>query len=132
MAHRHSWTEVGIAEALGGEALHESAYDRVRPRIPTSSDNADGIGLLVELHQTLTVAADIGVDVERVDGVDAEGKDLIGIFLTATRGGSQNGDVDVLQVADILDDLILCEFCRLVFCAIAAYDTSHLHVGSGL
>ena len=71
MTHRHTGTEVGLAKSLRSKALHEGTDDGVGTRIPTGGNHTDGVGLLVELHQTLTVAADIGVDVERVDGIDA-------------------------------------------------------------
>ena len=71
MSHRHTGAEVGVGESFGGEALHQCTYDAVGTWVPTGCDDADGACLLVQLHETLTIATDVGVYVERIDGVDA-------------------------------------------------------------
>ena len=132
VTHGHTRTEVGVGQSLRCEALHERADDGVGTRVPTGSNDADGIGLLVDGHQTLAIAANVGVDVEGIDGVDAQRKDLLGIFLARTCGCSQNGDVDILQFLDVLDNGIRSEFCWFVSGSASAYDTCYLEVGSGL
>jgi len=130
VAHRHARSEVGIAQALGGEALHQGAHDRVGAWVPSGSNDADGIGLLVDLHEALTIAANVGVDVERVDGIDTQGQDLLGVFFARAGGSGQNGNVHILQFFDILNNLILSQFGWLVLCSVSAYYTSNLEVGS--
>ena len=107
VAHRHTGSEVGVAQSLGSQALHQGANDRVGTWVPSGSNDADGIGLLVDFHQSLTIAADVGMDVERVNGIDAQRKNLFGVFLARAGGGGQDGYVHVLQFFDILNNLIL-------------------------
>ena len=132
VTHGHTRTEVGVGQSLRCEALHERADDGVGTRVPTSSNDADGVGLFVDGHQTLAIAANVGVDVEGIDGVDAQRENLLGIFLARTCGCSQNGDVDILQFLDVLDNGIRSEFCWFVSGSVSAYDTCYLEVGSGL
>ena len=132
VTHRHAGAEVGVGESLRSEALHECAHDAVGTRVPACGNHADGAGLLVEFHQTLPVAAYVGVDVERVDGVDAQGQYHVGILLTRAGGGGEDGHIDILQFADVLHHVILCQFCGLVLCTIATYDACHFHVGGCL
>ncbi len=87
MAHRHAGTEVGVGKAFRGEALHEGAHDRVAARIPTGGDDAHGVGFLIDGHQVAAVVANHGVDVERVDSIDAQWQNLTGVFFTRTGGG---------------------------------------------
>ena len=64
VAHRHTRTEVGVRETLRSQTLHQGAHDRVAARIPACCNHTHGVGLLVEFHQTLTVATDLCVDIE--------------------------------------------------------------------
>ena len=107
VAHRHTGSEVGVAQSLGSQALHQGADDRVGTWVPSGSNDADGIGLLVDFHQSLTIATDVGMDVERVNGIDAQRKNLFGVFLARAGRGGQDGYVHVLQFFDILNNLIL-------------------------
>ena len=132
MTHRHTRTEVGITQSLGCETLHEGTDDRITTRIPTCSNHADGVCLLIEFHQTLTIAAYVRVDVERVDGVDTQRQDHVSILLARACWGGEDGHIDILQFADVLHHVILCQFCGLVLCAIATYDACHFHVGGCL
>ena len=70
------------------------------------------------------------MDVERVDGIDTQGQDLLGVFFARTGGGGQNGNVHILQFFDILNNLILSQFSWLVLCSVSAYYTSNLEIGS--
>ena len=107
VAHRHTRTEVGIAESLRSKTLHQGADDGVGTRIPACGNDADGIRLLIQFHQTFAIAADISVDIERIDGIDTQGKNLIGILLTRASWRSENGYIHILQFADILYHIIL-------------------------
>ena len=72
------------------------------------------------------------MDVEGIDGIDAQGQYLLGIFLARAGGGGQDGDIDVLEFLDVLDNLVLGEFCGLVGSPVPTYYTGNLEVGSGL
>ena len=132
VSHRHSWAEVGVAQALGSQALHQGTYNAVTAWIPSCCNDTDGICLLVQLHQSFTVATDISMDVERVNGIDAQGQDLLGKLLARAGRSGQNGNVDVLQFLDVLNDLVRCQFGGLVSITVASYYTCNLEVGSGL
>ena len=84
--------------------------------------------LLVQLHETLTVATYVGMDVEGIDGIDAQGKYLLGKLFTRTGGCSQNGNVNVLQLADVLYYVIGSQFGGFVGCAVSAYYTCYLEI----
>ena len=57
---------------------------------------------------------------------------LVGIFLARAGRGGENGYIHVFQFTDVLHDLILCEFCGLVLCTIAAHDTCYFKVWCSL
>lgn len=128
VAHRHAGAEVGVAEAFGREALHEGAHDGVGAWVPSGGNDADGAGLLVELHEALAVAANLCMDVEGVNGVDAQGQDLVGIFLAGAGGSGQDGYIDVLEFADVFDYGVGGQFGGFVLVAVAAHDASHLEI----
>ena len=132
VTHRHAWAEVSVTEAFWGETLHQCAHDTVAARIPSGSDDADGVRILVDSHQSLTVAADVGMDVEGIDSVDAQGQYLLGKLLAGAGGCGQDGNVNVFQLADVLDDLVGCQFCGLVGSSVASHNACNLKVGCGL
>ena len=72
------------------------------------------------------------MDIERVNSVNAQWQNLVSILLTATCWGSEDSYIYILQVADILHNLILCQLGGLVLSAITTHDTSYFKVGSGL
>ena len=131
VAHRHTRTEVGIAQALGGQTLHQGAYNAVAARIPTGGNDADGVGLLVQGHQAFTIATDIGMNVERVDGIDAQRQYLLGILLATAGRSSEDSDVDILQFSDVLHHLVVGQFSGFVCCSVSTHHTGNLEVGSG-
>ena len=61
-----------------------------------------------------------------------QGQNLLGIFLARAGRGGEDGYVDILQFADVLHDVILCQFCGFVLRAIAAHDACHFEVGGCL
>ncbi len=132
VAHRHARAEVGVREALRGEALHEGAHDAVGARIPSGGNHGDGARLLVELHEAFAVAANVGMDVERVDGVDAQRQNLLGILLARTGGRGEDGHLHVLQLADVAHHLVGSQFQRLVLSTLTAHDACNLEVGGCL
>ena len=132
MSHRHAGTEIGVGESFWCKALHQGAHDRVATWVPSGSNNADGARLAVDLHESLTVAAYVGVNIERVDGVDAERENLLGIFLARAGRSGEDGHVDVFQFTNILYHLVWCQFCGLVFCAMTTHDSGNFEVGRGL
>ena len=132
VAHRHTRAEVRIAEALGGKALHQRADDGVAARVPTGGNDADGLRLFINRCKGGTVVEDAGVDVERVDGVDAEGQDLPGIFLARTGGRGQDGYIDVLEFADVLNYFVGGQFGGLIVSTVATHDACNFKVRGGL
>ena len=129
MSHGHARTEIGVAEATGSEALHQRAHNRVAARIPSGSNDADGIGLLTELHQRATVIDDAGMDVEGIDGVDAQGQNLLGILLARTGGGGQDGYIDITQLTDVTDYLVLGELGGFILSTMTAHHACNLEIG---
>ena len=73
-----------------------------------------------------------GVDVERIDRVDAERKALFGVGFYAAGGCGKDCDVYILQFGDVLHHGIGGEFGRAINGTIAANHTGTLHVGRGL
>ena len=71
MAHRHTRSEVGIAQTFRSQALHQGTNDGVGTRVPSGSDDADGLRILIDRHQLSTVVEDACVDIEGIDGIDA-------------------------------------------------------------
>ena len=97
VSHGTAGTEIRVAHALRGEALHEGAHNGVGTRVPTGSYYAHGVVCLGDFIEGAAELYDAGVDVERIDGVDAEGQALFGIAFDAARGRSQDGDIDFLE-----------------------------------
>ena len=131
VAHRHARSEVGVVQSFWSETLHECADDGVGARIPSGRDDGHGAGLLADLHERAAIVHDAGVDVEAVDGVDAQRQYLFGIFLAAACRGGEYGHVDVLQFGDVLDNVIVCQFGGLVLCSRTAHDAGYFKVFRG-
>ena len=72
------------------------------------------------------------MDIERVNRIDSQGKNLLGIFLARAGGSSQNGHVDVFEFTNVFHYLVGSQFCRFVFCTVAAHDARNLEVGRSL
>ena len=128
VTHRHAGAEVRVAQALRGETLHERAHDTVAARVPTGGNNSHGTRLLADLHESLAIAANVGMNVERVDGIDAQRQDLLGIFLTRTGGRGKDGHIYVLQLANVAHHLIWSELQRLILGTLPAHDTSDFKI----
>ena len=128
MAHRHTRTEVGVAQSLRGEALHKGAHDGVASRIPACRDYAHAVVLLADRHEGVAVVKNTCVNVEAVNGVDAKGQNLLGILLAAARRSGENSHVDVLQFPDVLHHFILCQFGWLVLCTVTAHNACNLEI----
>ena len=84
--------------------------------------------LLAYWHESGAIVHDACVYIETVNGIDAEGENLLGIFLAATRWSGENCHINVLQFCNVLNYLIFCQFSRFVLCAIASYDTSYFEI----
>ena len=86
----------------------------------------------ITLHQRAAIVADRRVDVERVDGIDAERQNLLGMLLARTGRRSKDGHVDILQFLDVLHHLILSKLGGFVLCATATHNSCDFEIGSGL
>ena len=75
---------------------------------------------------------DLSVDVERIDGVDAESKALLRIFLNLAGRSSKDGYIDILKFCDILNDSDVSKLCWFVLSTLTAHDSSKLHVWCSL
>ena len=62
------------------------------------------------------------MDVERVDGVDAQGQYLFGCLFTLAGWSGEDGHVNVFQFADVADDVIRRQFEGLVCRALPTDD----------
>ena len=71
----------------------------------------------------------LGVDVEAVDRMDAQGQDFLGILLHAAGGGTQQGHIDMAEFADVAHDGIAGQFGGAVGSALTAHDACHFKVG---
>lgn len=97
MSHGTAGTKIRVAHAFRGEALHESTHNRVRTRVPTGSYYAHGVVCLGDFVEGAAEIDDAGVDVERIDGIDAEGQALFSVAFDAARGRGQDGYIDFLE-----------------------------------
>jgi hypothetical protein len=68
------------------------------------------------------------MDVEGIDGIDAQGENLLGKLLTRTGGCGQNGNVNILQLTNILYDVIGSQFGGFVGGAVSAYYACYLEI----
>ena len=128
VTHRHARSEVGVAESLRCETLHQSAHDRVGTRVPTGSDDAHRAVLLAHLRESAAVVDDRSVYIEAVYGVDAECSNLLCVLLARACRSSKDSYVHVLQFANVLHYLVLSQFGRLVLRTVTAHYTSNLKV----
>ena len=97
VSHGTAGTEIRVAHALRGEALHEGTHNGVGTRVPTGSYYAHGVVCLGDFIEGAAEIDDAGVDVERIDGVDAEGQALFGVAFDAASGRGQDGNIDFLE-----------------------------------
>ena len=97
VSHGTAGAEIRVAHAFRGEALHEGAHNRVGTRVPTGSYYAHGVVCLGDFVESAAEIDDAGVDVKRIDGVDAEGQALFGIAFDAASGRGQDGYIDFLE-----------------------------------
>jgi UDP-N-acetylmuramoylalanine-D-glutamate ligase len=67
--------------------------------------------------------------VETIDGVDAEGQDVLGVLLYATGGGGKDGHIYMAQLANVFHHLVGGQFLGFVLGAIAAHNAGHFKVG---
>ena len=132
MSHGATGSEIGVADAFGSEALHERAYDAVATGVPSCTDDADGTMLFCCLIERTAQRYNLCVDVEGIDGVDAEGETLQGVLFDFASGSGEDGNVHLREFADVANDGIACQFGRTVFCTVATDDAAALHVGSSL
>ena len=129
VTHRHARSEVGVAQAFGSQSLHQRTHDAVAARIPSGGNDADGLCLAVQLHESFAIATNLGVDVEAVDGVDAQRQYLPGILFAGARRCSEDSHIDILQFADVAHHVIVGQFGRLLFVTLAAHDARNLEIG---
>ena len=97
MSHGTTGAEIRVAHAFRGEAFHEGAHNGVGTRVPTGSYYAHGVVCLGDFVEGAAEIDDAGVDVERIDGVDAESKALFGIAFDAAGGRGQDGYINFLE-----------------------------------
>ena len=72
------------------------------------------------------------MDVEAVDGVDAEPHDALCVFGAEACGQGEHSHVHILQFLYVVYYLVGCKLQGLVLVALAAHDAGDLKVGSGL
>ena len=84
------------------------------------------------LTERAAQGGDLGMDVETVDGVDAEGEDFLGIGLDAARRGGKDGHVDCFELTDVAHDGIGGQFGGLLARGVATDDAGHFEVGRSL
>ena len=132
MAHRHTRTEVGVGEALRGECLQEHAHHGVASRVPSSGDDADAARLLAVFHLSRAVFEDAGVDVEAIDGVNAQGHQALGVVGAGARRRAEEGHVDLLELRDVVDHLVGGQFEWFVLVTLTAYYACNLKIGGSL
>ena len=89
------------------------------------------MGLLIVLHLLRAIVEDRGVDIEAVDGVDAQRSNLRSVFGTAAGRCSEYGYVNVFQFLNVVDNGISCQFCRLVLISLATDDACNFKVTRG-
>ena len=65
------------------------------------------------------------------DGVDAEGKNLLGVFFHAACRRGQDGHIHILQLADIFHHFIFGQFLGFVFRAMATNDARNFKIRRG-
>ena len=129
VAHRHTGTEVGVGDTLGRDGLKEGAHDAVATWIPASGDNAHGtcgLGTLVERAAEL---GDLGMDIETIHGVDAEGKDFLGISFHAAGGCAEEGHIHLAQFANVADNGQTGQFGGAVLGTLTAHYACNFKIG---
>ena len=72
------------------------------------------------------------VNVETVDSVDAERKNILGVSLNAACGSGKHSHVHVLEFANVLYHIIFLQLLRTILSTFAANDTCHFKIGSSL
>ena len=129
VTHRATRAEVGVADAARCKTLHQSAHDGVAARIPSGTDDAHDAVLLGYGVEGATEVDDAGVDVERVDGIDAHSKALLGILLNLACGSGEYGNIYLTQFTDVGHYGVSADGA---FAHLAAHDACTLHVGGCL
>ena len=71
------------------------------------------------------------MNVERVNGVDAQFETMEGIFFNLAGGGGEDGHIDVLEFGNVVYNRIAFQFGRAVFCTLATDYAAAFHVGCG-
>ena len=132
VTHRAAGAEVGVGHALRRKAFHKGAHHRVGTGIPTGGHHAHGVVCLRGFVERATQIDNTGVDVERIDRVNAERKALFGVGFYAAGGCGKDSDVYILQFGDVLHHGIGGKFGRAINGTVAANHTGTLHVGRGL
>ena len=107
VSHRHSWSEVSVRQALRSKTLHKCTYNRIRPWVPACCYHTNGICFLVYLVKTVSIFKNLCVNIERVNSVDTERKNLLCIFLTTAGRSSKNGYINILQFCDVANNRIV-------------------------
>ena len=105
---------IGIRETFRGKTLHECADDAVRAWIPTSGNDSHTAVLLADGLKGGTVVEDACVDVEAIDGIDAEREDFLRIFLTTAGRGGKDSHIYIFQFGDVAHHLVGCQLRGLV------------------
>ena len=132
VTHRHTRTEVGVGQSLRSKALHEDTNYRVASWIPSCRDYAHGICLFIDRHHLCAIVEDRSVDIEAINGVDTHGCDSLCIFWAATSRSSEDSNVYILQLLDIINYLILCQLLWLILIALTTNDASNFKIRCSL
>ena len=84
------------------------------------------------LAQVLSQLGNLGVDIETIYGMDAEGQNLLGIRLHLAGRGAENGYIHIMEFAHLLHYGIALEFLRAIFRSSTAYNACHFKIRGGL
>ena len=71
------------------------------------------------------------MNVERVNGVDTQCRDFLGIFRTLAGRCGKNSYVHILELGNVVNHLIRSKFQRFVLVTLTAYDTCNLEIPCG-
>ena len=131
VAHRHTRTEIRVAQSLGRNRLQKCAHYGIAARIPTGGNDAHGTGFACCLAEGAAQGGDLRVNVEAVHGVDTEGEDVERKLLYAAGRRGENGYVHVFQLANVAHHAVGFQLCRLFVLGITAHDAGNLEIGRG-
>lgn len=131
MPHAHARSEVGVGQPLGCADLQQSAYDRVRARVPARREHRHRSVFAGHGVQRPARRNDLRVDVEAVDRVDPQLQGPFGKLLRAAARGAEHRHLNVFQGLQRRHDRIFGQLGRHVR-RVAPHDTRDFEIGSRL